>query len=252
MLSKAPVVAIWRFLDKDEKAFFNPEQNLKGTLTLNQPYDVSMPGPGEILPPTFLLKKAGNDLVLFVGKAGGAPTTLTAVFGFCSVWPNGTTANLLPQRTIRECIDFATTTIEELTDETWTGPVACLNNDSEIQRLAIKEGRAMLKRATDDAKIGGNLVRKVIQSAHTKDVGELSKLLTKAETTPDRHDATPERTISFMGAIDLNALKHEPMRLLGDTGIARVRITAPVSLDLDFQRVEADGVTSFLLKKIHP
>lgn len=103
-----------------------------------------------------------------------------------------------------------------------------------------------------DAQIAATQLRKLVELAREKDTENLPKFLVKAATPQTRHEATPARVISYLGSIAPAELQFEPARALGDTGIVRVRITAPIRLDLDFQRVVTNGTTSLLLKQIHP
>ena len=106
MLTRAPIIATGIFSEKDGKTLFTCTKSLKGNLLAKHSYEVQFPGPGEIMPSSLLSKTAGGNEVLFLCRTSDSDGVLIAMFSLCSVWPNGTRPDLLPQRTLAECLDF--------------------------------------------------------------------------------------------------------------------------------------------------
>ena len=136
MITKSGIVASGFFTEKDGKALFTPTTNFKGALVVGQSYEVRHPRIGEALPDTVLAKTAGTSAVLFVGNLS-QPNLLDATFGLCSVWPNGTTPELLPTRTLAECLEFTKAAIA--TNELSAKAVMSL----EVARKSIKDRKAL-------------------------------------------------------------------------------------------------------------
>jgi hypothetical protein len=123
MLIKANFSAAGRFVERGSDVYFVTTEIFKGKGIDEKEFRVAELMMGELMPPSILLKAAAGKEQIFVGDLDRETGILKPIFGLCSVWPNGTTKELLPFRSFPECeafvrqfmTDNAATNLEEAT-----------------------------------------------------------------------------------------------------------------------------------------
>ena len=103
-----------------------------------------------------------------------------------------------------------------------------------------------------DAQLAAMQVRQLVELARTKDAESIVKLISKNTDPKARHTAKAQNVIRLLGDVKLADIQHTPARVIIEKNIVSIRITAPINLDLDFERITAGGATTLLLKSIHP
>lgn len=220
MIRKSGIVSSGFFSEKSGTVFFTPTANLKGMLVLGRAYEVRYPKIGEPLPDTILSKIAGVNEVIFLSNLSDPPqpSRLDAIFGLCSIWPRGTTPALLPQRTLNECVEFTKSTV-----------------------------------AASD--IATAMVHRLVMLAHSKDeaaIIEINKLIAATSGPKVSHIATAATVTQLLREIDPEKLKFTELPPTTAKDILRIRITEPVKLDLEFQKIKSTDSIKFMLKSIGP
>jgi hypothetical protein len=111
MLSSADAVAVAKLSKKEGVWTVVFKEVLKGSYRQGDTVSLSSPYNEEAFSFDYLAHLVGSSDFLFVGKLDPLNRTLQPTYGLCSVWPQGTVKELLPERTLAEAISFAKTSL---------------------------------------------------------------------------------------------------------------------------------------------
>ena len=107
MLREADAVMVGSLVKKGDGWTFKTGQVLKGRWKPGEVISVTSPFWEEAFSFQWLSKLVGKGEFLFVGRFDQETSSLQPIFGLCSAWPQGTVKDLLPLRTLPECVAFA-------------------------------------------------------------------------------------------------------------------------------------------------
>lgn len=107
MLSQSEVVAVATLSRGQESWLLTINESVKGFCTKGDKWALTSPYSEEAFSFDYLSRLVGSGEFLFVGRLQKTTKTLEPTFGICSVWPQGTTKELLPERTLAEAVAYA-------------------------------------------------------------------------------------------------------------------------------------------------
>jgi hypothetical protein len=111
MLSSADAVAVAKLSKKEGVWTVVFKEVLKGGYHQGDTVSLSSPYNEEAFSFDYLARLVGSSDFLFVGKQDPLSRTLQPTYGLCSVWPQGTVKELLPERTLADAISSAKTSL---------------------------------------------------------------------------------------------------------------------------------------------
>ena len=111
MINKADIVAVGHVEWSRDSVIFTPDEVLKGAIKTGQEYPIRSPFPAESFSEKQLISVTHGEKFMLVARWSKDATAIHPIYGLCSAWPQGTTAELLPERTLAKCISFARLTL---------------------------------------------------------------------------------------------------------------------------------------------
>ena len=113
MIAKSDVIAVGHIETAESLVIFRADNILKGTAKIGVNYTLRSPFPSESFSERQLIGLTGGAQFVLIGRWDKQPDTIQPIYGLCSAWPQGTTAELLPQRTLPECVALIRATLQQ-------------------------------------------------------------------------------------------------------------------------------------------
>jgi hypothetical protein len=110
MINRADIIAVGHVEWSRDSVIFTPDEVLKGAIKTGHEYPIRSPFPAESFSEKQLISVTHGEKFMLVAR-WSKEAEIHPIYGLCSAWPQGTTAELLPQRTLVECISFARQTL---------------------------------------------------------------------------------------------------------------------------------------------
>jgi hypothetical protein len=146
MLSESEVVAIGTLSRGQEGWLLTINENVKGSCSQGDKLVLSSPYSEEAFSFDHLALLVSTGEFLFVGNLKQTTKTLEPIFGICSFWPQGTTKELLPERTLVGAVAYAKRHLGVI-DQTQSATASSVassskspvkSNTDEIKKLSVE------------------------------------------------------------------------------------------------------------------
>ncbi|MES2738379.1 MAG: hypothetical protein V4672_18810 [Verrucomicrobiota bacterium] len=111
VLATADAVAVAKLSKRGDVWILDFKEVLKGDYRPKETVVLSSPYPEEAFSVDYLARLVGDSEFLFVGKRQPSGRTLQPTFALASFWPQGISAEYLPERTLEGCIGYAKKTL---------------------------------------------------------------------------------------------------------------------------------------------